>query len=325
MTGTLQPLAQNFQIVDERGFPTLYFIKWAQQRQIDITDGITAATAQALIDSWAASRNINTTAPISGGGNLGGNLTISHNDSAVTPGTYGSSTKSAVISVDQKGHVTGVTEATISGSGGGGGYPFNPPAASSVTVMSTNSQNPTVTDDASGLILNLGVMVSGHAKLALVDIPDPTTNWMCEIEVDPTYYNMDIRAGVCMYEASSGKTLTFGWEGSNSQDTIRAWYGTYTTSSANLGSNYASIDYNAAQAGVRAFRLIYDATADIYRFQLSAGGGFFTPLGTYTTLNKSRGSTFTTRANKVGLWARCGATPATGWEAGMVIRSLQFL
>jgi hypothetical protein len=41
MAGELQPLAQNFKVVDENGFPTLYFIKWAQQRQIDISEGIT--------------------------------------------------------------------------------------------------------------------------------------------------------------------------------------------------------------------------------------------------------------------------------------------
>lgn len=41
MAGELQPLAQNFKIVDENGFPTIYFIKWAQQRQIDISEGIT--------------------------------------------------------------------------------------------------------------------------------------------------------------------------------------------------------------------------------------------------------------------------------------------
>jgi hypothetical protein len=46
MAGELQPLAQNFKIVDENGFPTLYFIKWAQQRQIDITESISAATLE---------------------------------------------------------------------------------------------------------------------------------------------------------------------------------------------------------------------------------------------------------------------------------------
>lgn len=49
MAGELQPLAQNFKVVDENGFPTLYFIKWAQQRQIDISEGITLVDLQAYL------------------------------------------------------------------------------------------------------------------------------------------------------------------------------------------------------------------------------------------------------------------------------------
>lgn len=41
MSGNLQPLDQQFPIVGPDGRPTLYFIKWAQQRQIDIGDSIT--------------------------------------------------------------------------------------------------------------------------------------------------------------------------------------------------------------------------------------------------------------------------------------------
>lgn len=38
MPGTLQPLDQKFAIVDSQGRPTEYFIRWAQQKQIDIGD-----------------------------------------------------------------------------------------------------------------------------------------------------------------------------------------------------------------------------------------------------------------------------------------------
>lgn len=41
-------------------------------------------------------------------------------DTTVTPGTYGSDSKSAVIVVDAKGRLTDVTEVTMSGGGGGG-------------------------------------------------------------------------------------------------------------------------------------------------------------------------------------------------------------
>lgn len=41
MAGELQPLDLQFPIVDAQGRPTQYFIRWAQQRQIDITEAIT--------------------------------------------------------------------------------------------------------------------------------------------------------------------------------------------------------------------------------------------------------------------------------------------
>lgn len=47
MAGTLQPLDGKFGIVNPDGTPTLYFIKWAQQRQLDISQGI---TEQDLLD-----------------------------------------------------------------------------------------------------------------------------------------------------------------------------------------------------------------------------------------------------------------------------------
>lgn len=50
MVGKLQPLSREFQIVNPDGTPTEYFIRWAQQRQIDIGQGITAAQAQQFID-----------------------------------------------------------------------------------------------------------------------------------------------------------------------------------------------------------------------------------------------------------------------------------
>jgi hypothetical protein len=53
------------------------------------------------------------------GGGASGDVTVSLANSGVTAGTYGSATKSARVTIDQYGRVTSVTEATITGGGGG--------------------------------------------------------------------------------------------------------------------------------------------------------------------------------------------------------------
>ena len=143
MPGDLQPLAQNFKIVDEYGNPTPYFIQWAQQRQIDITAGITSAEAQQLIDDWAAARDVIAGAGLTGGGPLSNDVTLNVGagtgigigandvhllDTAVTPGTYGDATHVGQFVVDQQGRVTGASNIAIAASGGGGSV-FSMPAA----------------------------------------------------------------------------------------------------------------------------------------------------------------------------------------------------
>lgn len=51
MAGDLQPLQQYQQIVKEDGTPTEFFIRWAQERQIDITSAITSVSGTSPIAS----------------------------------------------------------------------------------------------------------------------------------------------------------------------------------------------------------------------------------------------------------------------------------
>lgn len=120
---TPQPLVDNQPIVNENGTPTQYFIRWCQERQIAIEDGITPAQAQQLIDDWAAHREIIAGVGLTGGGTLDADVTVDLEDTAVAPGTYGDATHSARLTIDQQGRVTAASQVPIAGGGGGGGTP----------------------------------------------------------------------------------------------------------------------------------------------------------------------------------------------------------
>jgi hypothetical protein len=77
MSGTFQPLAKQFPIVDDSGQPTEYFIRWAQQRQIDIGEGISGADAEKIVQDWAETRSVLAGNGLSGGGTLDDDVTLS--------------------------------------------------------------------------------------------------------------------------------------------------------------------------------------------------------------------------------------------------------
>ena len=119
MAAKLQPLGNNQPIVDKNGIPNDYFIRWAQQRQIDIKGAITDAEAQQLIDDWAAGRQIIAGVGLDGGGPLSADVTIDLADTAVSPGTYGDNTHVAQVTVDAQGRIIDAVDIPIAGGGGG--------------------------------------------------------------------------------------------------------------------------------------------------------------------------------------------------------------
>lgn len=138
-----QPLQNRIAIVDANGNPTEYFIRWAQNRQLDISEGVTLAQMQAYVSAVFADTNVLggvalTESPA--GGSLAGDVTINHDDSPVTPNTYGDATHSAQITVDQQGHITDVVDVPISGGGGGGATTLGDPNIFAVRNPSANFQ-----------------------------------------------------------------------------------------------------------------------------------------------------------------------------------------
>jgi hypothetical protein len=111
----IPPLNWNTPLVDPKtGFPSSQFmILWQQMF------GNQGTLDRDVQEKAAASTQIIAGTGLTGGGDLSADRTLDLADTAVTPGTYGSSTKSAVVTIDQQGRLTEVTEASIAGGGGG--------------------------------------------------------------------------------------------------------------------------------------------------------------------------------------------------------------
>jgi hypothetical protein len=132
----VDPLNHAVPIVDEHGRPTPQFSRqWQLARTINLTtDDLSVSlddlrelieSAQAALASLEAAlddleantvpttRQVNSGDGLTGGGDLSTNRTLALGDTAVTPGSYGSATHVARITIDQKGRITAAEEVEI--------------------------------------------------------------------------------------------------------------------------------------------------------------------------------------------------------------------
>lgn len=170
----IQPLTDRIPIINGDGTPTNYFIRYLQERGIDLDTKVTPEEVAQMILDWSEARSINAVAPIVGGGTLDANVSIGHDVSGVTPGVYGDATNVAQVTVDEYGHVTDVVEVPITGGGGGGGIIYRPQIegipANSVSLVGTQIFTPvylTAGDEVTGIATAASAGITMNAGGAL--------------------------------------------------------------------------------------------------------------------------------------------------------------
>lgn len=209
MAGNSQPLDQKFPIVDAQGRPTEYFTRWAQQRQIDIADGITAAQAVQLIEDWAAQRQVIAGVALDGGGPLSSDVTINHADSLVVAGTYGDATNVPQFVVDAEGHIQGVVQVPISSGAGGGLYNISMGIPNPITTLGDAANYTWTANPGKGANVKKGAGIVPSSCAGWI-VPKTTgAAWeVAVLLIQNNYGTQYYGCQIGLYNSTSGRLIT---------------------------------------------------------------------------------------------------------------------
>lgn len=302
MAGLLQPLAKEFKIVNDDGTPTDYFIRWAQQKQIDISGGIT----QGILEDYLAAHPLQAGSGISltPDGNLSSSPTISAIASAIldqistTRGTVlfrgasnwqglGPGTSGQVLQTNGAG--ADPTWVTPTGGGGGstGELPLVPPILANFTYQGNASGS--LAANANGLIVNApnnGSTYNGRAAYLgpVASFANMTITARLRRSV-----GLAQSSGGCnqifIRNSSNGRMLVFG-DGSNGASPYWQRWTNDTTFNANISTGTFQSDGGALGRPWRRIVVTGSSAAPQFSpdgYNWDTGGFAAEPYGTYLT------------------------------------------
>jgi len=285
-------------IVKDGGAPADFFV----QQWNALTDFVftSASNTGALGDV-----EIEAGTGLNGGGPLSaGTVTISLQDTAVTPGTFGDASNVAQITVDQQGRITAVANVAVSGGGGGGG-----PSTTDFPNQATFGSPGTIAfadlTRGGGVLLSQTTPGANNATViqtrAAAEPSSGTTEWIFHLRPQNDLSGSNpVLTGVVLAEDSGNRLLIFGFFEAAAQVYVQARNGTSFVADLRGGKEVYASDYW--------LRITVDSSGNV-GFYTSTNGDFWLEFTT-TTLSaylEAGGGTF----DKIGLVA-LGRTGTAG-------------
>lgn len=287
------PLRFNVSIVDiKNGTPTQEFIRqWNRQRAVNITVDSVTVDLTAIENAIADIQDVDIVAGVglSGGGNISGpsDVTLDLEDTAVTPGTYGNSTNSPQITIDQQGRITAAANVAISGGGSGGGsgsgFLYAPPAASLLPLVASSTGFSTTSSDAANLGLSIsGTQSTAGNKAAVYGKAPPSAPFSISARILFTpwaSYTAEShgRFGLVLYNSSTGESVRLKL-GPAEGFVFQRWSALGT-----FAANFGTISNSNSSAANQYLRLSVDGSGNITAF-FSTDGAAWRQLGSAQTV-----------------------------------------
>lgn len=221
-----QPLNWQVPIVGPDGRPTPEFMRWAQQRLVDIDGALTEEQLMQIL----AGISIDAGNGLSGGGDLTESRTLTVNtgtgltiisdavqlaDTAVTPGTYGDSTHVAQFTVDQQGRLTAAANVAIAAAGGSVNGAIVQLSSDIVSPTTPYIVNWSAEIEDSGAMVNLGtnaqrIVVPSGVTVIELDVVLKVTNSTANAQYSASIRKNETGTTENNLVASDTRTSPFG-------------------------------------------------------------------------------------------------------------------